>query len=215
MTAIKGLLLDFGEVINVSPERTANSGHRARLAARVNKSPEELWPYLFSGPAARLWMTGKIDWGAFWTAVLLPLGISDPEDIEAFAGQALLDTETVSPEMAVLIGELMGRYRLGVVSNASWNDEQLSEILYRGGLLPPGAFDTVVTSTSVGFIKPEAGIFEEALRRLDLSPAETLFVDDMQKNIDGAARLGIRGYRFETPQGLRDHLVALELLPGQ
>jgi FMN phosphatase YigB (HAD superfamily) len=211
--AVRGILFDFGEVLNASDERSAASAARAELAAEVGLRPEELWPYLFGGETARMWMTGKLSWDEFWAAVLQPLGIESPDEITAFARRALPDSETMNPDMVALIRELKDAYLLAVVSNATWSDEELAEILYRDGLLPDGAFDTVVTSSTVGVVKPEPGIYEEALARLDLAPAEAIFVDDMPKNVSGAVRLGIHGHVFQSPPVLRAYLAEMGVLP--
>ena len=57
-------------------------------------------------------------------------------------------------------------------------------------------FDGIVISAHEGCIKPEAEIFERLLSRYGIAPADALFVDDMQINVDAARRLGIDAYRF-------------------
>jgi putative hydrolase of the HAD superfamily len=52
--------------------------------------------------------------------------------------------------------------------------------------------DTVLLSCEVRSAKPDAAIFVEALRRLGADPADSLFVDDQPRFLDGAAALGIR-----------------------
>ncbi|TDO47676.1 putative hydrolase of the HAD superfamily/hydrolase [Kribbella sp. VKM Ac-2571] len=54
-----------------------------------------------------------------------------------------------------------------------------------------GMFDDIVISGEVGLRKPEPEIFELAARRLGLEPAECVFVDDMQLNVDGARAVGM------------------------
>jgi putative hydrolase of the HAD superfamily len=58
-------------------------------------------------------------------------------------------------------------------------------------------FDGRVISCRLNLCKPEAGIYEHLLRTYALEPEETLFVDDVQKNLDAAARLGMKTLRFE------------------
>jgi putative hydrolase of the HAD superfamily/hydrolase len=54
-----------------------------------------------------------------------------------------------------------------------------------------GMFDDIVISGEVGLRKPEPEIFELAAQRLGLEPAECVFVDDMQLNVDGARAVGM------------------------
>ena len=51
-------------------------------------------------------------------------------------------------------------------------------------------FDGVITSFDVKAYKPEAAIFQAAIDRCDIDPAETVFYDDSKANLDGAAALG-------------------------
>jgi putative hydrolase of the HAD superfamily len=58
-------------------------------------------------------------------------------------------------------------------------------------------FDGAVISCRLQLCKPEAGIYEHLLRTYNLDPAKTLFIDDVQKNLDAAAKLGMQTLRFE------------------
>ena len=50
--------------------------------------------------------------------------------------------------------------------------------------------DCVIDSCEVGMRKPERRIFDHACTVLGVTPAETVFLDDMQVNVDAAAQLG-------------------------
>ena len=54
-----------------------------------------------------------------------------------------------------------------------------------------GMFDDIVISGEVGMRKPEPDIFLLAARRLDLKPAECVFIDDLELNVDGARAVGM------------------------
>jgi putative hydrolase of the HAD superfamily len=53
--------------------------------------------------------------------------------------------------------------------------------------------DTVVISSEVGIRKPSRKIYAIACQRLGIDPHQAVMVDDLQQNLDGAARLGIAG----------------------
>jgi putative hydrolase of the HAD superfamily len=53
--------------------------------------------------------------------------------------------------------------------------------------------DTVVISSEVGIRKPSRRIYTIACERLGIDPLQAVMVDDLQQNLDGAARLGIAG----------------------
>lgn len=53
--------------------------------------------------------------------------------------------------------------------------------------------DVVVVSSDIGVRKPSRRIYAIACERLGVAPAEAVMVDDIQHNLDGAARIGIAG----------------------
>jgi putative hydrolase of the HAD superfamily len=60
-------------------------------------------------------------------------------------------------------------------------------------------FDFVVDSSSVGVRKPDPRIFEIALQRLgDIAPAQVVFLDDYQANVDAARELGLQAITVGT-----------------
>jgi putative hydrolase of the HAD superfamily len=73
-------------------------------------------------------------------------------------------------------------------------------------------FEGRVISCRLQLCKPEAGIYEHLLQTYGLEPGKTLFIDDVQKNLDAAAKLGIRTLRFENAAQCERELRALGLL---
>jgi 2-haloacid dehalogenase len=78
-----------------------------------------------------------------------------------------------------------------------------------------GWFETIVISGDVGICKPDPAIFRHLLDRYRLEPSSTLFVDDLEANIDAATALGLRSVRFEGGDALRAELRARGLLNGR
>jgi 2-haloacid dehalogenase len=75
-------------------------------------------------------------------------------------------------------------------------------------------FEAVIVSGAVKLVKPDPAIFQLLVERHGLEPARTLFIDDLQRNVDAAAALGFRTVRFSDAPSLRRTLVGLGLLPG-
>lgn len=69
-----------------------------------------------------------------------------------------------------------------------------------------------VFSSRTGLIKPEPEIYELASRRLALDPASTVFIDDVEVNVQAARRHGWRAFHFTDPQQCERDLAALDLL---
>jgi 2-haloacid dehalogenase len=72
-------------------------------------------------------------------------------------------------------------------------------------------FDGHVISGLEGVAKPDPRIFEILLRRHELRPEHTVFIDDQARNITAARELGLIGLVFSSPAQLRSDLQALGL----
>lgn len=75
---------------------------------------------------------------------------------------------------------------IALVSNAFGRD-------CYGGFDLDALADVVVISSEVGVRKPSRRIYAIACERLGIDPRQAVMVDDLQQNLDGAARLGIAG----------------------
>jgi putative hydrolase of the HAD superfamily len=58
-------------------------------------------------------------------------------------------------------------------------------------------FDTQMYSCEIGMVKPEREFYLECARRLGVEPAQSLFLDDKDKNIVGAAKAGMHALIFD------------------
>lgn len=61
-------------------------------------------------------------------------------------------------------------------------------------------FHKVYYSYEMGMRKPNADIYESVLQKENLNPAETLFIDDNEDNINAAKALGIHTIHLVEPQ---------------
>jgi putative hydrolase of the HAD superfamily len=91
-----------------------------------------------------------------------------------------------------MLGELKARgLRLGLFSNTLWPSEYHLDEMKRFGLLE--FFDATAFSCEVGLWKPNAAAFHSVTERLDVAPAEAVFVGDMPGiDIAGAQQGGLR-----------------------
>jgi HAD superfamily hydrolase (TIGR01509 family) len=73
-------------------------------------------------------------------------------------------------------------------------------------------FDGRVLSCRVQWIKPEPEIYAHLLEAHGLEAAETVFIDDMQVNLDAAGDCGIQGVLFQSPTQCEGALQSLGIL---
>ena len=67
-------------------------------------------------------------------------------------------------------------------------------------------------SYEIGHLKPEPEFYQKALEKLGSSPANTLFIDDLEENVQGAVEAGLIALRFTSMEKLQEDLKAFGLL---
>ena len=72
-----------------------------------------------------------------------------------------------------------------------------------------GLFDGIVVSAAVKLVKPEPGIYEHLRDRFALDFSESVFIDDLPRNVDVARQLGLPAIQFHTTEQVRDELAPL------
>ena len=70
----------------------------------------------------------------------------------------------------------------------------------------------IVVSAREGLVKPSKEIFELCLTRNGLNASETVFVDDMKANCEGAEAVGLHSHHFSNAERLTAELKRLGLL---
>jgi putative hydrolase of the HAD superfamily len=74
------------------------------------------------------------------------------------------------------------------------------------------AFGTIVNSSRLGMVKPEAAFYAAACEAAGVEAAEVLFVDDRRDNVLGALEAGLHGIVFRGTARLRAVLSRVGLL---
>ena len=72
-------------------------------------------------------------------------------------------------------------------------------------------FDGTIVSAQEGCLKPDAAIFERLLQRYTLIPSESVFIDDMPANVEGARQLGFAAIQYSHSCQCEQALKALGL----
>jgi HAD superfamily hydrolase (TIGR01509 family) len=125
-------------------------------------------------------------------------GIMSPSDFDAKLAERLkVDQvswqdaylETVEPilQMQELVKWAAERYKTGLLTNIMPN---LLSAMRRDHQLPDVHYDSIIDSSEVGAIKPEAKIFEIAQERAGCPPEEILLIDDSRANLMAAEKMG-------------------------
>lgn len=72
-------------------------------------------------------------------------------------------------------------------------------------------FDGGVISYKEKLIKPEKEIYEKIIDKYNLQPDQTVFIDDMEENVEAAIALGLKGIVLRSPEELKIELEKLNV----
>ena len=104
--------------------------------------------------------------------------------------QDFIDSLELKHHALELVKTARKRWKVGLISNFTYAPA-IHASLRKLGISE--FFDAVVVSEEIGWRKPHRRIFESALKKLRVDPAETVFVGDSPtEDIRGARALGIR-----------------------
>lgn len=106
----------------------------------------------------------SIDWGAYYL-----------ENIEPIT------------EMKACVEWAVEHYKVGLMTNIM---PGLVQQMLSKELLPNVAYDVIIDSSEVGYIKPEQEIYEAAQNLMSCSPEQLILIDDSRPNLMAAERLG-------------------------
>jgi putative hydrolase of the HAD superfamily len=70
-------------------------------------------------------------------------------------------------------------------------------------------FDGIVISAAIKLMKPDPGIYSHLVERFEIRADETVFIDDLPRNVESARRLGLAAIRFENVEQCKRELDAL------
>ncbi|MGC8537814.1 MAG: HAD family hydrolase [Candidatus Micrarchaeia archaeon] len=96
--------------------------------------------------------------------------------------------------MIALVKRLEHNYRVSVLSNISRSRYVVARKLFLHDL---NAYK-VFTSCYMGMRKPTEKIYLTVLNDLGAKPEETVFIDNLKVNVDGAKKVGIRALQFKS-----------------
>ena len=111
------------------------------------------------------------------------------------------------PSVLKIMKRLKRNYKLVLLSNTDimrygFIKEKFPEVQ---------VFDEYVLSYDVGFMKPHPQMYRQALKKAEAGAEECVFIDDTEKNIEAAAKLGINVIHFKPQTNLESALQEMDL----
>lgn len=196
---IRAVIWDLGGVLL----RTEDPRPRQALAESLGLSQEALEEIVFGGESGRSAQLGLIPVEQHWLNVLQRFDLR-PEDRPAFE-KRFWGGDRLDRELLEFIRMLRRRYKVGLLSNA-FSDlrHYLTEVWQLSEL-----FDAIIISAEVGVMKPDERIYRLALEQLGVSPEQAVFLDDFERNVQGAKKVGMKAIHFRGPEQARRELQVL------
>ena len=186
---IRAVFFDLGGVI----ARTEQPEPRTKLADSLGLTYAEIDKLVFDNESSKQASLGLITETQHWQNVASSLNLPESEvgrlRTEFFAG------DRIDRELVDLMRSLRPAIKVGLISNA-WSE--LRAYIEEQNFAD--AFDDIVISAEVGFAKPDPRIYQAALQNLQVLPAESVFLDDMLKNVEAARKIGMHAIQFVQPE---------------
>jgi putative hydrolase of the HAD superfamily len=160
------------------------------------------------------WCKGQLDEKGFWDEFKIQTGMELPN---SFTKDFWFKTykkwsRDIKGTWKILEELRSRRIRLALLSNTIKPHVLANKKIGRFKKLRDIGFEAFIYSYEVGCEKPCPRMYKDMLKRLDLAAQNCVFIDDKIKNIEGAARLGMKGILFRTPGQLKKELIKLSIL---
>ncbi|HEX9374706.1 MAG TPA: HAD family phosphatase [Actinomycetota bacterium] len=192
---IRAVVFDIGGVLESTPSTGWVGVWEARIGLRAGELGER---------TADLWAAGSL---GTMSEAEVRRGAAERLGLDEGAADALMADiwdeylGTLNVELAKFVRGLRPRYRTAIISNSFVGAREREQERY--GL--EDIADVIVYSHEVGISKPEPRIYLLACERLGVKPEESIFVDDVEENVDAARIVGMHGVLFlDTSQAIAD-----------
>lgn len=157
------------------------------------------------GESGTLYRIGKINADEFWQMVIKKFHI--PENKNVLNSWWLKCYELVDATRDLIL-DLKQKYKVYYLSDSVKERIVDLEKRYHFTIW----FDGGIYSHEVGVRKPNPEVYKIILRKFDLKAEEAIFIDDKEKNLVPARKLGIKTILFENAEQLKKELNGVGIL---
>ena len=202
---IKAVIFDFGGVLCFHPAEDRFAVIAGLLGISTDRLLELFWANRIEYDA------GLVDSRAYWTRITSASGktlddallrvlvqheirLWDNFDRRVFDWAAYLKSSGIRTAMLSNLPRSLGEALLAIP-----------------GLLDP--FDHLTLSYQLKIAKPQAEIYQDAVRGVGVQPEQSLFLDDKPENVEGARAIGMQAELFSTWETFLNKTVGRYNLP--
>lgn len=156
---------------------------------------------------AILMCRGEMSEKDYWKEIAKSIGVKDMSKIPDNLWTKDYDKLThIDKDVLNLIDKLRKNYKTALISNTFAPHANINR---KRGLFDH--FDVTILSHEVKLTKENKDIFLIALKKLKVKAEECIFIDDIQKFIDTANSLGMKGILFKNLTQLKKELEQLRI----
>jgi putative hydrolase of the HAD superfamily len=201
--AVRNIIFDLGGVfIDIHYQHTKQA-----FEALGVPDFDALFQQSYSNPLFAQLERGQVSPAMFYQQLRQQTGLQASDDDIAQAWNAMLGQ--FRPGAVALLPQLAGQYRIFLLSNTNQIHHEAFSQQYQQqfGHAFDDHFEKAHYSHTLGQRKPDVACYQAVLQLHGLQAADTLFVDDTHKNIEGAKQAGLKtlwlqqGARLENEVG--------------
>jgi len=185
---INAVLFDFGMVLTTPPDPTSWERLKAVFSADEASFHKAYWKHRDD------YDRGTLKSQSYWREVANDL--HKPLEPEALRELIAADITLWTQPNQVMIDWAANLQRAGMKIGILSNMPDAMEVGIRDTFAWVEDFDHLTWSHRLLLAKPEAAIYRHAAEGLALPPAEILFIDDREENIEAAVAVGMQAIQY-------------------
>jgi putative hydrolase of the HAD superfamily len=187
MNKVEAVLFDYGMVLSAPPDPTAWSRMRAITGLSEELMHDAYWTHRHA------YDRGDLNAETYWTKSTANAGPLTPNQL---AGLIDADTDLWGRPNPPMLEFVEGLQRAGIRTGILSNMPDAMEAGLRARHQWIRAFDHCTWSHAINLAKPEAAIYQHAIKGLDTPAANILFLDDKAENIEAALSAGMQAIQY-------------------
>jgi epoxide hydrolase-like predicted phosphatase len=192
---IQAVVFDIGGVLEITPDLGVTEMWESRLglvAGELNRRMHDTW---------RGGSVGTLSLDDVHQALSERLGLDGKQLAEFMADIWREYLGTANSELIEYARRLRRRYSTGILSNSFVGAREREQAAYGFEDL----VDVIIYSHECGMSKPDPGIYALTCERLQVEPAQMVFLDDAGPCVEGARAAGIHAVLYQdNAQAIRD-----------
>ncbi len=193
--AIRAVVFDIGGVLEITPDLGSTEKWEQLLQLKPGELNERM---------ASVWQAGSL---GLCSEAQVEQSLKEVLGMDQGQADAFLHDlweeylGVLNVELTNYFNSLRPRYQTAIISNSFVGARTREQERYHFEQMT----DLIIYSHEVGIAKPDRRIYELTWERLDVQPAEMIFLDDHERALVAARELGIHAILFQnTTQAIAD-----------